>query len=647
MIIQCIYNYDKKERNYMKKKRDTVVPNNKSELREFTPLAIILGILLSVLFGAANAYLGLRVGLTISASIPAAVISMGIVRIVLKRDSILENNLVQTIGSAGESLAAGAIFTLPAAFLWESEWGEAGHISFLNIFLLALVGGILGVVFMIPLRRALIVKEDGILPYPEGQACAEVLISGEEGGAKASTVFKALGLSAVYKFFSNGLKVFPEGISFNINSKVFGGTAFGMDALPALMGVGYIVGPKISAFMLSGGILAWFVLMPLLNMIGGAEIAAMTPNDVWGNYIRYIGAGAVATGGILSLIKSLPMILSSFKESMISLKNRDKAKEVDRLDTDISGKLSIVLIVISVILIFLLPSVPVGIVGALIIVVFGFFFATVSSRMVGIIGSSNNPVSGMSIATLLIATLILKATGNTGHSGMLAAISIGTIVCIIAAIAGDASQDLKTGYIVGATPKYQQIGELIGAAAAALAIGGVLWLLNTTWGFGGEELPAPQATLMKLIVEGVMDGNLPWNLVIIGAFVAIMAELVGVSVLPFAIGLYLPLSTSTGIMVGGIIRLIIDKVKNKSAAEKEAATTSGTLFSAGLIAGEGLMGIILAVFALIPIGASTLADTIDLSGSTPLSQIATLVIYLLLALYLLRVIFKNFSKKNK
>lgn len=631
----------------MKNKRDTVVPNSKGELREFTPLAIILGILLSILFGAANAYLGLRVGLTISASIPAAVISMGIVRIILKRDSILENNIVQTIGSAGESLAAGAIFTLPAAFLWESEWGEPGHMSFMNIFLLALIGGILGVVFMIPLRRALIVKEDGTLPYPEGKACAEVLISGEEGGAKASTVFKALGLSALYKFFSNGLKVFPEGINFDINTKVFGGTAFGMDALPALMGVGYIVGPKISAFMLSGGILAWFVLMPLLNMIGGSEIASMAPSDVWGSYIRYIGAGAVAAGGIMSLIKSLPMIISSFKESMISLKNKDKKAVTDRLDTDMSSKLSIILIVISVILIFLLPSVPVGIVGAILIVVFGFFFATVSSRMVGIIGSSNNPVSGMSIATLLISTLILRATGNVGHSGMLAAISIGTIICIIAAIAGDASQDLKTGYIVGATPKYQQIGELIGAIAAALAIGGVLWLLNTTWGFGGAELPAPQATLMKLIVEGVMDGNLPWNLVIIGVFIAIMAELVGISVLPFAIGLYLPLSTSTGIMVGGIVRLIVDKVKSKSSEDKEAAITSGTLYSAGLIAGEGLMGIILAVFALIPIGASTLADKIDLSGSTPLTQSVTIIVYFLLALNLLRVVFKNFKNKKE
>ncbi|MDO4594220.1 MAG: oligopeptide transporter, OPT family [Tissierellia bacterium] len=630
----------------MKKKRDTVVAEN-TNLREFTALSVILGVLLAILFGAANAYLGLRVGLTISASIPAAVISMGIVRIILKRDSILENNIVQTIGSAGESLAAGAIFTLPAAFLWETEWNTPGHISFVNIFLLALIGGILGVVFMIPLRRALIVKEDGILPYPEGTACAEVLKSGEEGGAKASTVFKALGVSAVYKFFSSGLKIFPEGINFDINTKVFAGTAFGMDALPALMGVGYIVGPQISAFMLSGGILAWFVLMPLLNLIGGPEISSLSPSEVWGSYIRYIGAGAVATGGIISLIKSLPVILSSFKDSMASLKNRENKKNAGRLDTDLPFIASLVLIVISVILIFLLPSVPVGILGAILIVVFGFFFATVSSRMVGIIGSSNNPVSGMAIATLLISTLILKASGIVGHHGMLAAISIGTIICIIAAIAGDASQDLKTGFIVGSTPKLQQIAELIGVCVSAIVIGGVLWLLNTTWGFGSSELPAPQATLMKLIIEGVMDGNLPWNLVIVGVFIAIMAELVGVSVLPFAIGLYLPLATSSGIMVGGIVRLIVDKLKNRDPKEKEDATTSGTLFSAGLIAGEGLMGIILAIFALIPAKGKTLADVIDLSKTHQFSQIFTIIIYALLAVLLLFVIFKNFTKKVK
>ena len=617
----------------------------KNELREFTPLAIILGVIIAIVFGAANAYLGLRVGLTISASIPAAVISMGIVRKILKRDSILENNLVQTIGSAGESLAAGAIFTLPAAFLWETEWGDSHYISYLNILLLTLIGGILGVIFMIPLRRALIVKEDGVLPYPEGKACAEVLKAGEEGGQDSSVVFKGLGLAALYKFLANGLKIFPEEVSYEISAKNFAGTAVGFDALPALMGVGYIVGPNISAIMLSGGILAWFVLMPLLHAFGSTELTNLAPSDLWSNYIRYIGAGAVATGGIISLVKSLPMIVKSFKDSISDLKSRDDNSNSDRLDTDISFKASIILIIISVILIFLMPFTPVNIVGAIIIVIFGFFFATVSSRMVGIIGSSNNPVSGMSIATLLIATLILKATGLVGHDGMIAAISIGTIICVIAAIAGDCSQDLKTGYIVGASPKYQQIGEIIGVLASALAIGGILWILNESMGFGTKDLPAPQAVLMKIIVEGVMNGNLPWDLVFIGAAIAIMVELLGISVLPFAIGLYLPLNTSLGIMFGGVVRLIVDKLKIDKKSKKDAET-KGTLYSAGLIAGEGIMGIILAIFAIIPSHGKTLADAINISDKFSLPQEVSIVLFLGLAILIYSKA-KSVIKKEK
>ncbi len=601
------------------------------EIREFTLLAIVLGVIIAIVFGAANAYLGLRVGLTISASIPAAVISMGIVRKILKRDSILENNLVQTIGSAGESLAAGAIFTLPAAFLWEAEWGDSHYISYLNILMLTLIGGVLGVIFMIPLRRALIVKEDGILPYPEGRACAEVLKAGEEGGQDSSVVFKGLGLASIYKFLANGLKIFPEGVSYEISTKSFGGTAIGFDALPALMGVGYIVGPKIDAIMLSGGILAWLVLMPLLHAFGPAEIASLSPSDLWSNYIRYIGAGAVATGGIISLIKSLPMIVKSFKDSIRDLKDRDSSQNKDRLDADISMKTSIILVIIAIVLMFMMPSSPLNLFGALIIVVFGFFFATVSSRMVGIIGSSNNPVSGMSIATLLIATLLLRLTGFVGHDGMIAAISIGTIICVIAAIAGDCSQDLKTGYIVGASPRYQQIGEIIGVLASSLAIGGVLWILNSSIGFGTKDLPAPQATLMKLIVEGVMNNDLPWNLVFVGSFIAIMVELLGVTVLPFAIGLYLPINTSLGIMFGGLVRIVVDKIK-ASKEEKKDAETRGTLYSAGLIAGEGIMGIILAVFALIPVKGKTLADLINISDKFALGQEASVVIFVLLGI---------------
>ncbi|MCI5839346.1 MAG: oligopeptide transporter, OPT family [Peptoniphilaceae bacterium] len=618
--------------------------SQKGSLREFTGLSVFLGILLAIIFGAANAYLGLRVGLTVSASIPAAVISMGIVRQVLRRDSILENNMVQTIGSAGESLAAGAIFTLPAAFLWESEWGES-YISFWNIFFLTAIGGVLGVIFMIPLRRALIVKEDGTLPYPEGTACAEVLKAGEEGGASAKTVFKALGLSVVYKFLSNGLKIFPEGVSYGINTKYFAGTAVGFDALPSLMGVGYIVGPKISAYMLAGAALAWLVLMPLLNMIGGADIQGLSPSEIWGSYIRYMGAGAVATGGIISLVKSIPMIVSSFKESMKSLMNKEASSNSERTDRDLSFKVSLPIIIVCIVLILLMRSIPFGIIGTILIIVFSFFFATVSARMVGIIGSSNNPVSGMTIATLLVSTLVLKNMGIIGHKGMIAAIAVGTVVCVVAAISGDVSQDLKTGFIVGATPSLQQVGEIIGVISSALAIGGVMWLLNTSIGFGTQELPAPQATLMKLIIEGVMSGNLPWNLVIIGVFIAVMAELLGVSVLPFAIGLYLPINTSAGIMFGGAVRYVVDHLK-KDPKEKEAATTSGTLFSAGLIAGEGITGILLAVFAIIPIGAGTLADVLDISSKFQFPQEVSVIIYVLLALLIFSVVYKNFSKKK-
>lgn len=575
---------------------DKVVP-------ELTVTSIIIGALLAVLFGGANAYLGLRVGMTVSASIPAAVISMGIIRVLLRRDSILENNMVQTIGSAGESLAAGAIFTMPALFMWAAESGSADP-SLLEISLIALCGGILGVLFMIPLRSALIVQEHGKLPYPEGQACAEVLLAGEEGGAKASTVFAGLGIAALYKFIADGLKLFPSEVDFEIKS--YKGSGIGMDVLPALAGVGYICGPKVSSYLLAGGTVGWFVLMPLIMLFGGSTVlypasipvSEMGPWDLWGSFIRYIGAGAVAAGGILSLIKSLPMIFRTFRQAMAVYGK--KAGASDRLNKDLPMNLVMILVGVIAIAMWLIPAIPVNLVGAVIIIVFGFFFATVSSRMVGIVGSSNNPVSGMAIATLLIATMLLKATGNIGMPGMIAAITIGSIICIIAAIAGDTSQDLKTGFIVGSTPSKQQTGELIGVVVSAIAIGGVLYLLSTAWGYGSAELPAPQATLMKMVVEGVMGGNLPWALIFCGAFIAIVVEILQIPVLPFAVGLYLPIHLSTPIMVGGLIRLYYDNKKMDSETEKKNMVENGVLYSSGLIAGEGLVGILLAVFAIIP-----------------------------------------------
>lgn len=615
---------------------DKVVP-------EFTVTALLIGILLAIVFGAANAYLGLLVGMTVSASIPAAVISMGIIRVILRKDSILENNMVQTIGSAGESVAAGAIFTLPALFLWAEE-GKIDFPSILTIFLIALFGGVLGVCFMVPLRQALIVEEHGTLPFPEGTACAEVLLAGEEGGSKAGTVFAGLGIAAVYKFLADGTQLFKSEIGHAFES--YKGSQVGIQVLPALAGVGYICGPKISSYMFAGGTLSWFVLMPLIALFGAdatifpasktvTELLTMEgggPSALWSNHIKYIGAGAVATGGIISLIKSLPLIIRTFKQAIDSMKNKNAAHKGLRTEQDLPIPVLIAVALVIAVLIWLIPTFPVNLIGALIIVVFGFFFATVSSRMVGLIGSSNNPVSGMTIATLLFATVILKATGSTGITGMVGAISIGGIICIVAAIAGDASQDLKTGFIVGATPKKQQLGEIIGVVASAAAIGFVLYLLNEAWGYGTEKIPAAQATMMKMLVEGIMNGELPWALIFIGVFIAIVVEILHMPVMPFAVGMYLPFSLSAGIMAGGVVRILVEKRKGTE-KEKKARTDRGLLFTSGMIAGEGIVGILLAVFAVFKIDSKIVLPF-------QLPQIGSLILFIALLALLYRVCMK-------
>ena len=612
---------------------DKVVP-------EFTVTALLIGILLAIVFGAANAYLGLLVGMTVSASIPAAVISMGIIRVILRKDSILENNMVQTIGSAGESVAAGAIFAL---FLWAEE-GKIDFPSILTIFLIALFGGVLGVCFMVPLRQALIVEEHGTLPFPEGTACAEVLLAGEEGGSKAGTVFAGLGIAAVYKFLADGTQLFKSEIGHAFES--YKGSQVGIQVLPALAGVGYICGPKISSYMFAGGTLSWFVLMPLIALFGAdatifpasktvTELLTMEgggPSALWSNYIKYIGAGAVATGGIISLIKSLPLIIRTFKQAIDSMKNKNAAHKGLRTEQDLPIPVLIAVALVIAVLIWLIPTFPVNLIGALIIVVFGFFFATVSSRMVGLIGSSNNPVSGMTIATLLFATVILKATGSTGITGMVGAISIGGIICIVAAIAGDASQDLKTGFIVGATPKKQQLGEIIGVVASAAAIGFVLYLLNEAWGYGTEKIPAAQATMMKMLVEGIMNGELPWALIFIGVFIAIVVEILHMPVMPFAVGMYLPFSLSAGIMAGGVVRILVEKRKGTE-KEKKARTDRGLLFTSGMIAGEGIVGILLAVFAVFKIDSKIVLPF-------QLPQIGSLILFIALLALLYRVCMK-------
>ena len=613
---------------------------------ELTVTSVIMGCILAVIFGAANAYLGLRVGMTVSASIPAAVISMGVIRVILRRNSILESNMVQTIGSAGESLAAGAIFTMPALFLWAEE-GLSDKPGIVEITLIALCGGILGVLFMVPLRNALIVKEHATLLYPEGTACADVLLAGEEGGANASTVFSGMGLAAIFKFVVDGLKLLPADVSAAFKS--FKGE-IGMEVYPALLGVGYIVGPKIASYMFTGSLIGWMVIIPLICLFGpdtwmypaaeGTTIAQLYANGgasaIWSTYVKYIGAGAIATGGIISLIKSLPLIVTTFRDSMKSMKG-SKNTSTERTAQDLPMQFILLGVIAMVFIIWIVPAIPVTLLGAVIIVVFGFFFATVSSRMVGLVGSSNNPVSGMAIATLLIATFAIKSSGKTGIDGMTAAIAVGSVICIIAAIAGDTSQDLKTGYLLGATPKKQQMGEMLGVVVSGLAIGGVLYLLDAAWGYGTAEIPAPQAQLMKMIVEGIMGGNLPWGLVFIGVFLAICLEILRIPVMPFAIGLYLPIYLNATIMIGGVVRGLLDRRKGVDEKTKTAQSTDGTLYCAGMIAGEGLVGILLAVFAVFGI-------SLDMSGIVNFGNIGGVVLMIIMILSLLK--FSIWRKKK-
>ncbi|PWK04941.1 OPT family oligopeptide transporter [Tumebacillus permanentifrigoris] len=566
---------------------------------ELTITAIVIGIVLAIIFGAANAYLGLIIGMTISASIPAAVISMAIIRGVLRRNSILENNIVQTITTAGEAVAAGAIFTLPALFLWKANPG------LFKITLIVLTGGFLGVLFMIPLRRLLIVKEHDRLPYPEGTACAQVLVAGEEGGGRAKLVFGGLAIGGVFKLFADGLKMFPS----EIETKIAGlrNGVLGMDTLPSLLSVGFIVGPRVGAMMAAGGVLAWLVLIPMISFFGqsGGAIAPGTDPintlDAWGiwdHYIRYIGAGAVATGGLISLVRTLPMLWSSLTSTFQGIQGTrgdDTPVELLRTEQDLSKKITLPAAAVLLLFAAFMPQINTGIIGALGIAVFGFLFVTVASRIVGAIGSSSSPVSGMTIATLLIVTSVYRAFGYSGMDGMVTALTVGAIICVALAIAGDISQDLKTGYLVGATPRAQQVAMLIGILGSGLVIGWVLLLLNDAYGFGTKELPAPKAVLMKLIVEGIMNANMPWDLVFIGVAIAVVIELLGIEALPVAVGIYLPVHTSTPILLGGLVRWAYLRFQKRNADQPvEERVERGVLLCSGLIAGESLIGILIA-----------------------------------------------------
>ena len=603
-------------------------------MAEVTKRAVVLGIILSIVFGLANAYLGLKVGMTVSASIPAAVISMAVLRGVLKRGTVLENNIVQTIGSAGESLAAGVIFTIPAFFIWNQTLpGFFHNVSNLDIIFLSLLGGALGILFMIPLRRYLVEREHGKLRFPEGTACAEIIKAGDEGGGKAKTVFTGLGLAALYKILMQGLRLWPE--IPNTDIKPFKGANVGIDATPALLGVGFIIGPHIAALMLGGAVLGYLAIAPLIAYIGtfipnivippaNIPIPDMGPADIRNFYIKYLGVGAVALGGFISLSKSLPVIFHSFAIGAREIFGKRSEEEIARNQIRTEQDLPMWIVVLGsllvIFLIWLYPGTEMHILGAALVVVFGFFFVVVAARIVGIVGSSSSPVSGMTIATLLVTSVILLTFGVSGFRGMITVMSIGTVVCIAVCLSGDIAQDLKTGYLLGASPKSQQVMEFVGLLFPALVMGFTIFLLNDAFGFVRDAthpspLLAPQANVMAVIVQGVMTGNLPWIPIIVGCMLAAAVEMVGISSLPFAIGLYLPLDLSTPIMAGGLISLLVGKISKPETAPKREE--KGILFSSGLVAGDALIGVLIAFIIAFSSGYRTFYESheeVSLSG---------------------------------
>jgi len=590
---------------------DPFVPADESPA-EFTIKSLGLGILFGIIFGAANAYLGLRAGLTISTSIPVAVMTVAVFRALSSvgvRGTILETNISQTTGSASSSLASGVIFTLPALFMW----GMPPQL--LQMTLLAMCGGLLGILFMIPLRRFLIEREHGNLPYPEGTACAEVLVANEIGGGRARFVFYGLAGGALFKFLTSWLRVIPGDVHVKVPFLKKG--ELGMDLSAALFGVGYILGPRIAAVMVGGGLLSWLIIIPAIAYWGDARtvplfpetvqlIQDMSPRQIWTRYVRYIGAGAVATAGIVTLIRSIPVMISSFRIGAAQLSERvaGNAGPVKRTDNDLPlrfvgiGVLVIALVLIVVPQVFgSVGGVGIRAVAAICVVVFAFFFVTVASRIVGLVGVTSNPTSGMTIAALLGTASIFLLFGWTDALGKAAALTVGCVVAIAASISGDTSQDLKTGFLLGATPRRQQTAELIGVLTSATFVCLTVLALGEGFGFGSTELPAPQATLMKLVIDGVLDQNLPWVLVAIGAGVALVCEVARIPSLPFAVGVYLPVSTMTPIFVGGLIRLWMER----SARDETMAADRrerGVLLGSGFVGGEGLLGVGIALVAV-------------------------------------------------
>ncbi len=589
---------------------DPFVPASESPL-EFTAKAVIAGVLFGILFGAANAYLGLRAGLTISTSIPIAVITVAAFRLLAAagtRATLLEANIAQTVGSASSSVASGVIFTIPALFLWNLDP------TLVQMTLLAIAGGMLGVLFMIPLRKYLIDREHGKLPYPEGTACAQVLVASEVGGARAKNVFYGLGAGALFKGLAGWAHIFPDQVTSAVPFLRKG--SIGSEMSAALFGVGFILGPRVASVMVSGGLLSSLVLIPLIDWWGAGRtvplfpetaltIAEMTPSQLWSRYVRYIGAGAVATAGIITLIKSIPTMIESFKLGTKQMKERLDHGAVTQLRTDLDLPFKVVGIGIVAIgsMLILFPQAfrvldfPHRLVATILVIIFAFFFVTVSSRIVGLVGVTSNPTSGMTIAALLGTSTVFLLLGWTDDLGKIGALTVGTVVAISASIAGDMSQDLKTGFLLGATPRRQQAGELIGVLTSAAFVCMAVILLDRAYGFGTTDLPAPQATLMKLVIEGVLEQSLPWILVLIGVGIALVAEGFKLPTLAFAVGVYLPVATMVPVFLGGLLRYFIEK---KAPNEEESAQRKerGILFGSGLVGGEGLLGVVIAGVAV-------------------------------------------------
>ncbi len=620
-------------------------------VKELTVKSILLGALFGIIFGAATVYLALKAGLTVSASIPIAVIAITLGRRFFKT-TILENNIIQTTGSAGESIAAGVAFTLPG-FLFLSSPDSASYFNYLTILILSIVGGLLGTLLMVPLRRSLIVNEHGKLPYPEGTACGDVLKAGEKGGDFARTAFWGLGVAFLYALFQKVIRFIAELPHYTTEkaNKFFPSARISGEITPEYLGVGYIIGPRIAGILVAGGVLSWLVFIPLLSTVVPADTIALQliklgyleditksggkggwnpethsfgdySSAIYYAFIRQIGAGAVAAGGIITLIKTIPTIIKSVKGSIASLKTKDNAGSPSSLRTekDLSikivgfGSLGLVL------LITLLPQVPgegfmQKLLIGILVVVFGALFVTVSSRIVGLIGSSNNPISGMTIATVMGTSLIFLSVGWTGKSYEPLVLVVGGMICIAAANAGATSQDLKSGFIVGATPRNQQIALFVGAIVSSLVIGLTIKFLDNptqqmlnegvTHAIGTEKFPAPQATLMATLIKGILSQNLDWEFVFVGMFIAVTMELCGISSLSFAVGAYLPLSTTLPIFVGGAIKGLVDRKKKPASAEEEELG-SGNLFATGLVAGGAVAGVLIAFLAGTDVGESIL-----------------------------------------